>query len=102
MQNISADMTSWFPLFIPLRTPLYVLDNGEVDVGMWRRTDGRRVWYEWVVDAFSVGNDRRAEVEVGPVRAEVRGGQLLGEQERRGWAMRHASARGEMVQEKIG
>ena len=49
----SPDMHSWFPIYFPLKEPLYVIDNSEIDVCMFRKTDGRRVWYEWAVEAFS-------------------------------------------------
>jgi type II protein arginine methyltransferase len=34
------------------KTPLYVPDNGEVVVTMYRKTDNRKVWYEWMVEVF--------------------------------------------------
>lgn len=43
-------MHSWFPIYFPIRTPLYVPPNGEVQVSMWRRTDSTKVWYEWSLD----------------------------------------------------
>ena len=52
MNQKSEGMISWFPIYFPLRTPLYVPDGGELVVSMWRRTDDRRVWYEWFVEAF--------------------------------------------------
>jgi type II protein arginine methyltransferase len=52
MLSKSPNMISWFPIFFPLKQPLWVPDNGEVEVGMWRCTDGRRVWYEWVVEVW--------------------------------------------------
>ncbi|KAH8601327.1 PRMT5 arginine-N-methyltransferase-domain-containing protein [Bisporella sp. PMI_857] len=48
----SKDMISWFPIFFPLKTPLYFPDDSELDVSIWRQTDDRKVWYEWVVDSF--------------------------------------------------
>jgi len=27
-------------------------DNSELSVTMWRRTDDRKVWYEWIVDVY--------------------------------------------------
>lgn len=50
MEQKSKDMISWFPIFFPLKTPLYVPDGGEVEVSMWRQTDDRKVWYEWVLE----------------------------------------------------
>ncbi|PWY95825.1 protein methyltransferase RmtC [Aspergillus sclerotioniger CBS 115572] len=54
MDTKSADMISWFPIYFPLKTPLNVPDNGEVVVTMYRQTDDRKVWYEWMVEVFAV------------------------------------------------
>ena len=58
----SADMISWFPIFFPLKTPLKFPDESELVVNMWRMTDDRKVWYEWLVETFAVidnGKGRR-------------------------------------------
>ena len=47
MSTESPDMISWFPLFFPFKAPLYVPDGGEMNVSLWRKTDGKAVWYEW-------------------------------------------------------
>lgn len=52
MDAKSEGMISWFPIYFPLKAPLTVPDNSELSVTMWRRTDDRRVWYEWIVDVF--------------------------------------------------
>lgn len=52
MDAKSAGMISWFPIFFPLKTPLYIPDNGEIVVTMYRQTDNRKVWYEWMVEVF--------------------------------------------------
>ena len=31
---------------------MYVPDKAEMQVSMWRHTDDRKVWYEWVVEVF--------------------------------------------------
>ncbi|KAF9886388.1 hypothetical protein FE257_011533 [Aspergillus nanangensis] len=54
MESKSANMISWFPIYFPLKTPLNVPDNGEVVVTMYRQTDDRKVWYEWMVEVYSV------------------------------------------------
>lgn len=48
----SPDMFSWFPLFFPLKTPLYIPAGSRVDLHFWRCTDARKVWYEWSVVPF--------------------------------------------------
>ena len=81
MEQKSKDMISWFPMFFPLKTPIYVTDGGEVDVSMWRMTDDRKVWYEWQVEVFahvgSAGARRRVRVGVSDVGTTRRGGCLM-------------------------
>ena len=58
-QSHSKKLVSWFPMFIPIDTPLfarlislnysYVNKGDKVVVDIWRRTDQKRVWYEWTV-----------------------------------------------------
>lgn len=48
----SKDMLSWFPIFFPLKEPLYVPSDGELDVHMWRLTKAKKVWYEWSCEVF--------------------------------------------------
>ncbi|KAI4200512.1 MAG: hypothetical protein LQ350_003882 [Teloschistes chrysophthalmus] len=45
-------MGSWFPIFFPLKTPLYTPDASSLAVTIRRVTDARKVWYEWVVESF--------------------------------------------------
>ena len=50
------DLVSWFPLFIPISTPLWwsvgrVRRGETIRVHLWRRKDEKRVWYEWAVVA---------------------------------------------------
>ncbi|KAI0787942.1 PRMT5-domain-containing protein [Fomes fomentarius] len=52
MALISKDMLSWFPLFFPLKEPLYLPADAELTVSLWRLTDPRKVWYEWYAEAF--------------------------------------------------
>lgn len=52
--TISKDMVSWFPLYFPFSHPIYVNDSSEVDISIWRLTDGRKVWYEWTGESFLV------------------------------------------------
>ncbi|KAJ5587310.1 uncharacterized protein N7459_003075 [Penicillium hispanicum] len=54
MEAKSASMISWFPIYFPLKTPLNVPDNGEIVVTMYRQTDDRKVWYEWMVEVFAL------------------------------------------------
>lgn len=54
--RMSREMLSWFPMFFPLKEPIYCPKNSELDVHIWRLTDqvGRKVWYEWSVEAFAI------------------------------------------------
>ncbi|KAI5458564.1 protein arginine N-methyltransferase [Mariannaea sp. PMI_226] len=59
----SKDMISWFPIFFPLKKPLYFPADTELEVSMWRQTDDTRVWYEWLVEAWTwVGPSQRIKV----------------------------------------
>ncbi|CAG9783121.1 unnamed protein product [Diatraea saccharalis] len=49
----SPGMISWFPVFIPIKTPLRVHKGETITATFWRCIDTRRVWYEWIVE---VGN----------------------------------------------
>ncbi|KAE8266587.1 hypothetical protein A4X09_0g5760 [Tilletia walkeri] len=48
----SQDMLSWFPIFFPLREPLYLPAASELEINMWRLTTTRKVWYEWCAEVF--------------------------------------------------
>ncbi|EXJ94355.1 protein arginine N-methyltransferase 5 [Capronia coronata CBS 617.96] len=52
MDAKSEGMISWFPIYFPLKSPVFCPDSSELTVTMWRKTDDRKVWYEWIVDVF--------------------------------------------------
>ncbi|KAK4100959.1 Skb1 methyltransferase [Parathielavia hyrcaniae] len=59
----SKDMISWFPIFFPLKKPLYFPQDTELEVSMWRQTDDTKVWYEWLVEVYAwVGPNTRVKV----------------------------------------
>ncbi|CAK7229330.1 hypothetical protein SCUCBS95973_007184 [Sporothrix curviconia] len=59
----SKDMISWFPIFFPLKKPLYLPQDSEIEVSMWRQTDDSKVWYEWLVEVFVwAGQSSRVKV----------------------------------------
>ncbi|KAK5660899.1 hypothetical protein OQA88_12272 [Cercophora sp. LCS_1] len=59
----SKDMISWFPIFFPLKKPLYFPQDTELEVSMWRQTDDSKIWYEWVVEAYTwVGPKTRLKI----------------------------------------
>lgn len=45
----SDNMFSWFPIFFPLREPVYVAAGQAVSMQMWRCCASHKVWYEWAV-----------------------------------------------------
>lgn len=48
-ETASVGMFSWFPLYFPIATPVYVESGKQVTVHIWRRCSPTRVWYEWAV-----------------------------------------------------
>lgn len=48
-KNHSIGMFSWFPIFFPLKEPLYLLAGCQLEVHFWRCTNRHNVWYEWCV-----------------------------------------------------
>jgi protein arginine N-methyltransferase 5 len=52
--RVSPDMFSWFPLFFPFKSPLYLPTGSELEVNIWRLCDqrGRKVWYEWCAEVY--------------------------------------------------
>ncbi|KAF2461203.1 PRMT5 arginine-N-methyltransferase-domain-containing protein [Lineolata rhizophorae] len=77
MERKSRDMTSWFPIFFPLKEPIYLPDNAELDVCMWRMTDDRKVWYEWLVESFVVLDARRVRLGVSDLHSSKKSGCLM-------------------------
>uniref|UniRef100_A0A5B6ZHV2 Protein arginine N-methyltransferase n=1 Tax=Davidia involucrata TaxID=16924 RepID=A0A5B6ZHV2_DAVIN len=45
----TPNMFSWFPIFIPLRTPVCVQPGSPLEVHLWRCCGATKVWYEWCV-----------------------------------------------------
>jgi protein arginine N-methyltransferase 5 len=43
------EMTSWFPMYFPIRSPISVKANEKVKIHMWRKTEHGKVWYEWAI-----------------------------------------------------
>ncbi|KAK2025612.1 PRMT5 arginine-N-methyltransferase [Colletotrichum zoysiae] len=59
----SKDMISWFPIFFPIKQPIYYPADTELEVTMWRQTDDSRVWYEWLIEAYTwVSETQRIKV----------------------------------------
>ena len=47
--NFSTGMFSWFPLYFPLQQPVPVPAGAAVQAQIWRKTDHKKVWYEWSI-----------------------------------------------------
>ncbi|KAF2842358.1 arginine N-methyltransferas-like protein [Patellaria atrata CBS 101060] len=77
MESKSKDMISWFPIFFPLKTPVYIPDNSELEISMWRQTDDRKVWYEWLVEVFMVDAHRRIRLGVSDIHSSKKNGCLM-------------------------
>ncbi|EGD83688.1 hypothetical protein PTSG_04292 [Salpingoeca rosetta] len=45
----TPDMFSWFPMYIPLQTPVYVRKGETIKAAFWRKVSATKVWYEWAV-----------------------------------------------------
>lgn len=74
----SKDMISWFPIFFPLKDALYLPDDSEVEISIWRQTDDRKVWYEWIVEAFVVvGPTKRIRLGASEMGSSRKGGCLM-------------------------
>ncbi|KKY17616.1 putative protein methyltransferase [Diplodia seriata] len=73
----SRDMISWFPIYFPLKEPIYVPDDSEIAVSMWRQTDDRKVWYEWLVEAFVDVGGKKLRVAVSDLHSSKKNGCLM-------------------------
>jgi protein arginine N-methyltransferase 5 len=51
--TFSEGMFSWFPIYFPLRTPVYVPAPCDLAIDLWRcvSESSGRVWYEWCVSS---------------------------------------------------
>ena len=50
--TFSEGMFSWFPIYFPIRNPMYVRKGEVVQVHMWRCVSSKKVWY--VVLVFDI------------------------------------------------
>lgn len=63
MEEKSSGMISWFPIFFPFKQPIFLPENSVADISMWRQTDDRKVWYEWMLEVYiSIDKGRRIKV----------------------------------------
>ena len=63
---------------IGIQSPLYFPDDSEVEVSIWRQTDDRKVWYEWLVETFvMVGPKKRLRLGVSEMGSSRKQGCLM-------------------------
>ena len=77
MEEKSKEMISWFPIFFPLKEPIYVPDNSEIEVSIWRLTDDRKVWYNWMVEAFVILSGQRMRIGQSGLHSSWKNGSLM-------------------------
>jgi protein arginine N-methyltransferase 5 len=51
----SPGMFSWFPMYFPIHYPVMLPQDSTLNVFMWRLTDTKKVWYEWMIESPSFG-----------------------------------------------
>lgn len=64
------------------QTPLFITDQAEIEVSMWRQTDDRKVWYEWSIEVFATsidgkGRKKRSKVVGSEVHSSRANGCLM-------------------------
>lgn len=47
--TVSEGMFSWFPIYFPIRTPVYVETDQAIEFCVWRCVSTKKVWYEWAM-----------------------------------------------------
>ncbi|KAF2401517.1 arginine N-methyltransferas-like protein [Trichodelitschia bisporula] len=77
MEGKSADMISWFPIFFPVKTPITFPDNSELLVSIWRHTDDRKVWYEWMIETFTKVGGRMVKINTSELHSSIKNGCLM-------------------------
>ena len=45
----SEGIFSWFPMYIPIREPVFLRKGEEMSAYFWRYFDSKKVWYEWTI-----------------------------------------------------
>lgn len=56
---------------------MYFPDGTELVVSVWRMTDERKVWYEWLVEAWVVLGERRVRVGCSELHSSRKNGCLM-------------------------
>ncbi len=57
---------------------MYIPANSLLCVSIWRQTDGRKVWYEWMVESFAViQSGKKVRLGCSDLHSSVRSGCLM-------------------------
>ena len=48
-ESFSEGMFSWFPIYFPIREPVFLPRGSKLDLHFWRRVDSHKVWSVFVV-----------------------------------------------------
>lgn len=67
-QTHSPEMTSWFPIYFPLRSPVQLPKGSTVALDFWRLTDTQKIWYEWAVTVRGKNGDEISATPIHNVR----------------------------------
>lgn len=59
------------------QTPLFIPDDAELEVSMWRQTDDRKVWYEWLVEVYQQQKGRRTTLGMSELHSSRKNGCLM-------------------------
>ena len=52
----SPGMFSWFPMYFPIHNPELLSKDSVLNVYLWRLTNQKKVWYEWVIESPNFGS----------------------------------------------
>ncbi|CBX92914.1 similar to protein arginine N-methyltransferase [Plenodomus lingam JN3] len=77
MEAKSKDMISWFPILFPLKNPMQLPANSEIEVSFWRQTDDRKVWYEWLIESYMTINGQRIRLSVSDLHSSKSNGCMM-------------------------
>jgi protein arginine N-methyltransferase 5 len=48
-RNHTPEMSSWFPIYFPIRDPYYWKAGTTLKATFWRHATKQKVWYEWCI-----------------------------------------------------
>jgi protein arginine N-methyltransferase 5 len=65
------------PFLIDLQTPMHLPANSEIEVSMWRQTDDRKVWYEWLVESFMTISGQRIRLSISELHSSKSNGCMM-------------------------